>query len=55
MYIKIKDMNPSIKCTRQMRAQVDTTQRKKKQTINQKKKEKTLCKWDPWLLNDNQR
>jgi hypothetical protein len=33
--IKIKEENPSIKSTRQMRTQVDTTQRKKpKQTIN---------------------
>jgi hypothetical protein len=30
LYIKIKDRNPSIKSTRQMRAQVDTTQKKKK-------------------------
>ncbi len=43
MYIKIKDGNPSIKSIRQMTAQVNTTQRKKKQTIN-KNKVKTLCK-----------
>jgi hypothetical protein len=30
LYIKIKDGNPSIKSTRQMGAQVDTTQKKKK-------------------------
>jgi hypothetical protein len=30
MYIKIKDRNSSIKSTRQMKAQVDTTQRKNK-------------------------
>jgi hypothetical protein len=30
LYIKIKDGNPSIKSTRQMRAQVDTTQKKRK-------------------------
>jgi hypothetical protein len=29
-YIKIKDRNPSIKSTKQMRAQVDTTPRKNK-------------------------
>ncbi len=35
LYIKIKDGNPSIKSTRQMRARVDTTPKKKrKQTIN---------------------
>jgi hypothetical protein len=37
MYIKIKDGNPSIKSTRQMKAQVDITQRKNKNKI------KTLC------------
>jgi hypothetical protein len=37
-YIKIKDENPSIKSTRQMRAQVDTSLKKKnKQTNNQQK------------------
>jgi hypothetical protein len=30
MEIKIKDRNPSIKSTKQMRTQVDTTQRKNK-------------------------
>jgi hypothetical protein len=42
--IKIKEGNPFIKSTRQMKAQVDTTQKKrKKQTMN-KNKVKTLCK-----------
>jgi len=36
LYIKIKDKNPSMKNTRQMRAQIDIAQRKNK--------EKTLCK-----------
>jgi hypothetical protein len=37
MYIKIKGENSSIKITRQMKAQIDTTQRKKqKQIINEK-------------------
>jgi hypothetical protein len=35
LYIKIKDENPSIKSTRHMKAQVNTTQ-KQKQTINKK-------------------
>ncbi len=43
-----------MKSTRQMRAQVDTTQRKNKNKQSTKNKEKTLCKWSPWLLNDNQ-
>jgi hypothetical protein len=33
---KIKDKNPSIKITRQMRTQLDTTQRKKKANNQQK-------------------
>jgi hypothetical protein len=45
MYIKMKDKNPSIKSTRQMRAQVDTTQRKNESKQSMKNKEKkTLCK-----------
>jgi hypothetical protein len=46
LYIKIKDENPSIKSTKQMRAQVNTTQKKKTKTINQQKNKenKTLCK-----------
>jgi hypothetical protein len=45
LYIKIKDENLSIKNTRQMRAQVDTTQEKMKANNQQKNKEKkTLCK-----------
>jgi hypothetical protein len=40
---KIKDGNPFIKSTRQMRTQVDTTQRKKKtKAINQQKSDKNL-------------
>jgi len=46
---KIKDGNPFIKSTRQMRTQVDTTQRQKtkkqKQSIN-KNQIKILCKED---------
>jgi hypothetical protein len=34
-YKKIKDENPSIKSTRQMRARLDTTQRKKLKANNQ--------------------
>jgi hypothetical protein len=37
LYIKIKDKNPSIKSTRQMRALVNTTQRKKMEANNQRK------------------
>jgi len=42
---KIKDANPSIKSTRQMRALVDTTQRKneRKQSKKKKKGEKPYC------------
>jgi len=36
--IKIKDGNPSIKSTRQMKTQVDTTQKKKKKSKQSKKK-----------------
>jgi hypothetical protein len=44
LYIKIKDENPSIKSTRQMRAHVDITQRKNKSKPSTKNKEKNLCK-----------
>jgi hypothetical protein len=45
LYIKIKDENPSIKSTRQMKAQVNTTQKGKKNKKSTKNKEnKTLCK-----------
>jgi hypothetical protein len=37
-------MNPSIKSTRQMRTQVDTTQRKNKSKQSTKYQVKTLCK-----------
>jgi hypothetical protein len=39
--IKIKDRNPFIKSTKQMRAKVDTTQAKTKKIV---KKKKNLCK-----------
>jgi hypothetical protein len=51
LYIKIKDGNPSIKNARQMRAQVDTIQRKNKSKQLAKNHVKTLCKEDPWLRN----
>jgi len=38
--MKIKDGSSSIKSTRQMKAQVDTTQRKKKKKKTKKKKKK---------------
>jgi hypothetical protein len=37
VYIKIKDENPSIKSTRQMRTRENTTQQKKKQKTKNKK------------------
>jgi hypothetical protein len=40
LYIKIKDVNPSIKSTRQMRAQVDTTKRKNESKHSTEKKKK---------------
>jgi hypothetical protein len=56
MYRKIKDGNPSIKSTRQMKARVDTTQRKnnESQQSTKNKENKTLCKYDPRLRNDDQ-
>jgi hypothetical protein len=45
LYIKIKDDNLSIKSTRQMRAQVDTTPKKNESKQSTRNKEKkTLCK-----------
>jgi hypothetical protein len=48
LYIKIKDGNPSIKSIRQMRTQVNTTQRGKKKNKSKQlmkyKEKKTLCK-----------
>jgi hypothetical protein len=46
MYIKIKDKDPSIKSTRQMRIQVDTTQRKKNKQ-SKKKEEKNPMQIEP--------
>jgi hypothetical protein len=43
MYIKIKDGIPSIKSTKQMRVQVDTTQRKNKNKQSTKNKKKTYA------------
>jgi hypothetical protein len=42
--IKIKDKNPYIKNIRQMKAQVDITQKKKETKESTNNKEKTLCK-----------
>jgi hypothetical protein len=44
LYIKIKYGNPSIKSTRQMKAQENTSQRKNESKQSTKKKGKTLCK-----------
>jgi hypothetical protein len=41
-YIKIKDRNPSIKSTKQTRAQVDTTPRKDKSKQFKKKGKKPM-------------
>jgi len=38
LYIKIKDENPSMKSTRQMRTQVDTSLRKTKTKTNNQQK-----------------
>jgi len=52
---KIKDRNPSIKSTMQMRTQVNTTQIKNKSKKSIKKNQvKTLCKEESQLKNDNQ-
>jgi hypothetical protein len=49
---KINDGNPSNKRTRQMKLQINTTQRKKKnQTIN-KNQVKTLSEKDSWLATN---
>ncbi len=57
MYRKIKDENASIKSTRQMRAQVDATQRKTTKANNQqKKKRKPYADMTPGyevMINDN--
>jgi hypothetical protein len=42
--VKIKDGNQCIKSTRQMKAQVDTTPKKKKSKQSTKKRVKILCK-----------
>jgi len=47
--IILKNENPSIKSTRQMRTQVDTTQRKKQKQAIKKSEVKTLYKEDSWL------
>jgi hypothetical protein len=54
-YIKIKDGNPSIKSTRQMRTQVNITQirNKSKESIFQNQV-KTLCEEESQPQNDNQ-
>jgi len=49
----MKDGNLSIKSTKQMKTQVDTTQRKNKTKQSTKNKETILCKEDPWLQNVN--
>jgi hypothetical protein len=56
MYIKLNNSNPSIKSTRQMKAQVNTTERRKNesQQSTKNKENKILCKYDPRLQNDNQ-
>jgi hypothetical protein len=53
--MKNKDGNPSIKSTRQMRTQENTTQRKNKSKQSTKNQVKTLCKEDLLPRNDNQR
>jgi len=57
LYRKIKDESPSNKSTRQMRAQVDTTQRKETKANNQrKKKRKPYANMTPSykvMINDN--
>jgi hypothetical protein len=56
MYIKLNNGNPSIKSTRQMKAQVNTTERRKNesQQSTKNKEKKILCKYDPRLQNDKQ-
>jgi len=59
MYIKIKDQNPSIKSTRQMKAGVDKTQRKKKKKNQQSRKNKerkpnaNMTQGYEMMINDN--
>jgi hypothetical protein len=47
---KIKDRNPSIKSTRQMKAQVDTTQSKNKRKQSTKKKGKNCMQIGPMAM-----
>jgi hypothetical protein len=54
--MKIKDKNPSIKNTRQMRAQIDTTQRKnqsKQSTKKGKKPSANKTHGYEMMINDN--
>jgi len=56
LYIKIKDENPSIIITRQMRAQVNTTQRQNKSKQSTKIKLKPYAKrfqGHKMTINDN--
>jgi hypothetical protein len=54
LYIKIKDENPSIKSTRQMRAQVDITQMKNKSKQKIRKKSyANRTHGHEMMINDN--
>jgi hypothetical protein len=58
LYIKMKDKNPSNKITRQKKAQVDTTQRKKMKVNNQQKIRKkkpyaNMTQSYEMIINDN--
>jgi hypothetical protein len=53
LYIKIKDGNPSIKSTRQMRTQVDTTQRKNKNEQLKKKPYVSRTQGYKMTINNN--
>jgi hypothetical protein len=55
LYIKIKDENQSIKSTRQMRAQVNTTQRKNKSKQSTEIKLKLYANRSQGQGNDDQR
>ncbi len=50
MYIKIKDGNPSTKNTRQMKAQVNTIQRKNKSKQSTKKRSKNPMQIEPMAM-----
>jgi hypothetical protein len=50
MYIKIKYGNPSIKSTRQMKAQKNTTQRKNKSKQSTKKEGENLMQIGPMII-----